>query len=457
MLTKEKSKNWLTDNQPYVIFGAVIAIYSLFMNSNRMDDATLYDILDYSPLITWLQFRWDTWTSRVLLDGVSVLMVSWNIWIFRILNWGMWMLLVYSIAELLDIRKNRQLSYILVFAFLIYPFKVIGSVGWCNVGVIYVWTSALGCYAITSYTKLNRDITKYSKTVRILLAVSMCMAAVFAGNQEMVCAILCAVFGMLWLFTRKKAGRFYRVLLSVQFALVVTELLVILTCKGNYIRKAQEAQRWMPEYMNFTFWDKLSIGITDTINGLFVRESFLCLLFAIAVSMAVFARTKLLLLRCVSLLPVLFMTGIRFLPQLLQNEFGYLEGSLEYMLTPGRGGQIAFANMEQETIIGLLMWLAVFACLIISVYITCESIQEMIFYSIVLGSGLATRAVVGFSPSVYVSGSRTFYFLDVLIIFSMGYLLKRYQNRISERNIRMLQGGMGLLAVFSVMNTLGGM
>lgn len=455
MLTKEKVKKWFGDNQAYVIFGIVIAVFSLFMNSDRMDDVTLYgDIMEYCPLLTWLEYRWDTWTSRVLLDGVSVLMIAWNIWIFRVINWCMWMLLIYSIAELLQIQKNKQLSYILILAFLIYPFKVIGSVGWCNVGVIYVWTSALGCYAITSYTKLYRDAEKYNKKMKLFFAVSMCIAAVFAGNQEMVCAILCAVFGMLWLLTWKKADRFYRIVVSMQFLLVVGELLVILTCKGNYIRKMQEAERWMPEYVDFTFLDKLSIGITDTINGLFVRESFLCLLFAIAVCMAVFARTRLLSFRCVALVPVLFMMGTRFAPNLVQNEFTYLENFWKYMPTPRQND---FSNMDQETVIGLLMWLAVFACLILSVYITCENFQEMAFYSIVLGSGLATRVVVGFSPSVYVSGSRTFYFLDVLIIFCMGYLLKRYYNRISADRLRMLQGGMGILAVFSVLNTLGGM
>lgn len=455
MLTKEKVKKWFGDNQAYVIFGIVIAVFSLFMNSDRMDDVTLYgDIMEYCPLLTWLEYRWDTWTSRVLLDGVSVLMIAWNIWIFRVINWCMWMLLIYSIAELLQIQKNKQLSYILILAFSIYPFKVIGSVGWCNVGVIYVWTSALGCYAITSYTKLHRDAEKYNKKMKLFFAVSMCIAAVFAGNQEMVCAILCAVFGMLWLLTWKKADRFYRIVVSMQFLLVVGELLVILTCKGNYIRKMQEAERWMPEYVDFTFLDKLSIGITDTINGLFVRESFLCLLFAIAVCMAVFARTRLLSFRCVALVPVLFMMGTRFAPNLLQNEFTYLENFWKYMPTLRQND---FSNMDQETVIGLLMWLAVFACLILSVYITCENFQEMAFYSIVLGSGLATRVVVGFSPSVYVSGSRTFYFLDVLIIFCMGYLLKRYYNRISADRLRMLQGGMGILAVFSVLNTLGGM
>lgn len=455
MLTKEKVKKWFGDNQAYVIFGIVIAVFSLFMNSDRMDDVTLYgDIMEYCPLLTWLEYRWDTWTSRVLLDGVSVLMIAWNIWIFRIINWCMWMLLIYSIAELLQIQKNKQLSYILILAFLIYPFKVIGSVGWCNVGVIYVWTSALGCYAITSYTKLHRDAEKYNKKMKLFFAVSMCIAAVFAGNQEMVCAILCAVFGMLWLLTWKKADRFYRIVVSMQFLLVVGKLLVILTCKGNYIRKMQEAERWMPEYVDFTFLDKLSIGITDTINGLFVRESFLCLLFAIAVCMAVFARTRLLSFRCVALVPVLFMMGTRFAPNLVQNEFTYLENFWKYMPTLRQND---FSNMDQETVIGLLMWLAVFACLILSVYITCENFQEMAFYSIVLGSGLATRVVVGFSPSVYVSGSRTFYFLDVLIIFCMGYLLKRYYNRISADRLRMLQGGMGILAVFSVLNTLGGM
>lgn len=455
MLTKEKCKIWLFENQPYIIFGLVIALYSLFMNSNRMDDVSLYgDIMEYVPLTTWLKFRWDTWTSRVLLDGVSVLMVAWNIWIFRILNWSMWMLLVHSIAELLNIKKNRQLSYILIFTFLIYPFKVIGSVGWCNVGVIYVWTLALGCYAVTSYTKLNRDKIACGMTGRVLIAVSMCFAAVFAGNQEMVCAILCAIFGMLWILTYKKADKFYRVLLSIQFLLIGIELLIILTCKGNYIRKFQEAERWMPEYVDLTFIDKLSIGIVDTINGLFVRESFLCFLFAIVICMSVFTKTKLLSVRCLALIPVLFMAGTRFVPNLLQKEFSYLENSWKYMITPKVRD---LGSMESGSVVGLLMWLAVFACLIISVYVTCKNIQEILFYSIILGSGLVTRVAVGFSPSVYVSGSRTFYFLDILIIFCMVYMLNGYKNRISERGIRILQSGMGILAVFSVFNTLGGM
>lgn len=174
MLTKEKVKKWLGDNQAYVIFGIVMSVYCLLITSDRMDDVSIYGgVREAGPLITWLKFRWDTWTSRVLIDGVIVWMVEWNIWIFRILNWCMWMLLVYSIAELLHIQKNMQLSYILIFAFLIYPFKVIGSVGWCSVGVNYVWTSALGCYAVTSYTKLNRD-KKYIKEIKKFFLPYLC-------------------------------------------------------------------------------------------------------------------------------------------------------------------------------------------------------------------------------------------------------------------------------------------
>lgn len=455
MLTKEKVKKWLGDNQAYVIFGIVMSVYCLLITSDRMDDVSIYGgVREAGPLITWLKFRWDTWTSRVLIDGVIVWMVEWNIWIFRILNWCMWMLLVYSIAELLHIQKNMQLSYILIFAFLIYPFKVIGSVGWCSVGVNYVWTSALGCYAVTSYTKLNRDKKIYKRNKKIFFAISMCMATIFAGNQEMLCTILCAVFGMLWLFTRKKSGPGYRFVVSTQFVLVLSELLVILTCKGNYIRKLQEAERWMKEYVNFTFWDKISIGVSDTINGLFAGNSFLCLLFAIVVCMAVYTGTRELFLRCIALLPVLFMISVRFLPDILKQEFGYLEDYWEHMPTLRQND---FFHMEQEEAIGLCIWLAVFICLIISIYMTCENFREMVFYSVVLGSGLATRIVVGFSPSIYVSGIRTFYFLDILIIVCMGYLLKKHYNKISVDRLRLLQGGMGILAVFNVFNTLGGM
>lgn len=148
------------------------------------------------------------------------------------------------------------------------------------------------------------------------------------------------------------------------------------------------------------------------------------------------------------------MICVRFLPDILEKEFGYLEDYWKHMPTLRQND---FFHMEQENVIGLFIWLAMFSCLIISIYMTCENFQEMVFYSVVLGSGLATRIVVGFSPSVYVSGIRTFYFLDILIIFCMGFLLKKYYNKISADKLRILQGGMGILAVFNVFNTLGGM
>lgn len=57
--------------------------------------------------------------------------------------------------------------------------------------------------------------------------------------------------------------------------------------------------------------------------------------------------------------------------------------------------------------------------------IFCDNKQDGFVLLAVLGIGFATRVIMGFAPSVWVSGSRTFFFWQMALLVCSGYLWRR--------------------------------
>ena len=61
--------------------------------------------------------------------------------------------------------------------------------------------------------------------------------------------------------------------------------------------------------------------------------------------------------------------------------------------------------------------------MLLSVTVVCESYFELFGQGILLGLALATRVIMGFTPTIYVSQERTFFYLYMLLGISGVYLL----------------------------------
>ena len=99
-----------------------------------------------------------------------------------------------------------------------------------------------------------------------------------------------------------------------------------------------------------------------------------------------------------------------------------------------------------------------YVVLLISILLVlCNAFKNFnfgIFLTVVFVSGLLTTVAVGFSPSMYVSGPRTFLFLDIILIYIITIMYEKSKPFISQNMYLNFIAKWGLIAftVFSVIN-----
>jgi hypothetical protein len=103
-----------------------------------------------------------------------------------------------------------------------------------------------------------------------------------------------------------------------------------------------------------------------------------------------------------------------------------------------------------------VVYLLVIGGILVSLAAVCESGLELLSQVILLALGLATRMVMGFSPTIYVSQERTFFFLYMALGVSAVALALRNLPLLREKKrcYGMFQTFGVLLLIFSVVMNL---
>ncbi len=70
--------------------------------------------------------------------------------------------------------------------------------------------------------------------------------------------------------------------------------------------------------------------------------------------------------------------------------------------------------------------------MLISVIVVCESYYELLGQGILLALGLASRVIMGFTPTIYVSQERTFFYLYIILGVSGICLVLKNQKMLQE-------------------------
>ena len=132
-------------------------------------------------------------------------------------------------------------------------------------------------------------------------------------------------------------------------------------------------------------------------------------------------------MRAVALFPIVLNVGMAFLGTMLSEQFPAFYQRMDSVnFIRGNNYQIA-ANYLPTA-----LYLAVIGCMLLSLVMVCESWAELFGQSILLALGLATRVVMGFTPTIYVSQERTFFFLYMILLVSAGYLILHNIGRLRD-------------------------
>ena len=95
MNTKSKKYRMVS----YIIYAALLGIVHSFFQTGTNDDGWFAQVLDKYSVFEYLPMRYETWTSRLPMEWITILLTRWNPWIWKILNIAVVLVLVYGLSE----------------------------------------------------------------------------------------------------------------------------------------------------------------------------------------------------------------------------------------------------------------------------------------------------------------------------------------------------------------------
>lgn len=412
-MMKEKVKK-VFQNGNWVFFAIFILelILTIFITPNKYDDSKFLEWLTTDrTIINILIERYQTWTSRVIIDGTlfSILRTSKYLWVFG--QAGMMTLLGYSISALFIKKENKkELNPAILFLILLYPLDVMASAGWGASTVNYIWPLATAMFSFIPIKKvLNGEKIKIPECVFYMFA------TLYACNQEQTCAIVVGtylVFSVLLAIKNKKLHPF----IVIELLLAIASLVFILTTPGNYVRQEAEVIENFPNFNMLTIQDKLSLGVTSTLGIIIGNLSIPFGVLSLIIAVYVFCTYKEKLYRIISLIPILSVSILGYFCDITTSIFPYfatLRGVItqsDVILTPANCDNFFYA-------IPLMFSLIIIASIVLSLLLIFKNIKNNIAVFVFL-VGLASRLIMGFSPTIFASVIRTMVFFDFAMLIS---------------------------------------
>ena len=382
---KLRGNAWGTAYAVYCVF--IIALH-LYMPTNTNDDMFFSRVNNDYSLLSWISYRWNTWTSRFLQEGIGYIVVDRPM---------LWKFIDTAMVSLLPVFINRSLGaegYARLYALAViplYPILDMRSAGWMCTTWTYMW-AVFPAFVVTSIIRKVMD----SKTLKWYEYPVFAFCLLLAGNHELMAFyLLCIIlFCLIISLVKKSSSTPFLIFAS---AVSVINLVLFLMSPGAKARGMAEAYHF-PGYENFSFFDKVFLGINRCLEVTMSRdETAVFTVMCIAVAVAVFMNTRNVLRRIIAVLPAL------------------VQFTLTTLLSISITDRITDVHLRSGRVVGLTVFaVLLLVCLVYSIFnIYRESEDGLCFtnkgmiMNIVLVAGLLTTAAMAFSPTLYVSGYRT--------------------------------------------------
>lgn len=427
-----------SNNLPFLIFFIILIILHIKIEAFNGDDIFFKNALtEENNLIEFLTTRYNSWSSRLIIETVLVTLAKFELVIWKFINIGIYMLLAKSISKICLKENNKKLNYIICALVLLLPIPVLNGTGWLATTTNYLWVVSLGLYTLSIIINYIREV-KIPKWEYILYVI----AALYASNQEQMAAVMLAVLGAFILWQLIKKGYKYVLknekFLVVLFIITISSLIFILTCPGNAVRKEKEIGTWYPEYENFRILEKVELGLTSTMKNFVLDTNNIFVIFTLSIFIGVCKFNKNKCIKAISVVP--FLASI--FNVCFQEYIVLLSPSISSVIEAFSINHLvmSFNQISIKYIFVMLGYGLILLLIPVGIYsIFKKSIKTCICIGIYM-LGLVTRFIMGFSPTVFASGERTFIFLYMsfiicTIIILEKIFIERNNNNLVEESI----------------------
>lgn len=453
---KEKIKK-IYENGTYALILLFILeiILIMFVTPNLYDDEWFIkqvtneinpetnEVIEHT-ITGFVQERYFNWSSRVIIEFILCLTLKTSKYLWILLEALMVTIVGYSISKIFVKDNKKANNSILISMILIYPYTIMHQAGWAATTINYMWPLAMCLFALIPIKKIW-----YNEKIKFFEYPLYTAALLFAGNHEQASSLLVCfyiLFTIIMIIRDKKVKPY----MIIQSILALSSIIFILTCPGNYIRQEEEMRRFI-DFGMLTFLDKFVLGFTSTFGQIIANQNIVYTLLTSLLAIYVFSNYKEKLYRVISLVPVVSMLVFGHLSSITFEMFPNLE--IFYELLTTKDVLLTVANCNKiYYIFPIIFTFANFICIGMSLLLLTKKYKNNIVFLIYL-AGLASRVIMGFSPTVFVSKTRTMIFFDFAMII-MSFLIWQQLNNKKTKGINYINGIIKLTAVIQYINVL---
>lgn len=401
---------------PFVL--AFIAILTFHFSIDlTTDDYKYFRIFAFGyyeqgDVLSFLQWRYATWTSRVLIEFCTFWFVQFPLWVFAIVDSTI-VLAIVAMTYLL-FSKGKGIIYAAVAILLTFMYRITdqGSAGYLVTMIVYLWPLVAFLPTLFPFKKSLENEEEPQWTTYAICAI----CAFFCCNCEQICVAATMTWGMFVLYTyfqTKSINKLYCLLLLIAFA----HLLFIVTCPGNAARTQCELSH-IPAFEHYSLIRKIALCIGSPIVKYMVvtSQSLIVWAFSIILPLTLFIKNKKAYIPLlVSLIPfgLLIYSFFKFDPVFT-------------ILHETTAGQLAYICAISVAFYG-----SVFFTLF---YIGKDEESVIAKYGplFIFFVGLTTRACLGITVS-FIEMARTFFLLEyAMIAISILFMTRNISNWIGR-------------------------
>lgn len=428
---EEKIVKFFKKNGRLAIFVLFIleSILTMFVTPDKFDDSYFIEQVTNRSITSFVGERYSWWSSRVIIEFVLCFMLKTSKYLWILVEAFMVGLAGYSISKVFIKDNKKENTVMLVFMILAYPLNKMASAGWAATTVNYMWPLATGLFALIPIRKIWDG-----EKIRAYEYVLYTIALIFSGNAEISCAILTGayvLFTALYIIKNKKVNPY----LIIQTLIIIASLIFILTCPGNHARNNEEIANLFKDMNMLSFLDKVGLGFTSTMGLIIGKGNIIYLLFTMLIAVYIFSNYKEeTLYKIIAVIPFLSILLMYYLAPITDNMFHFavsfrkLVATESVILSPATSNNMLYVV---PIIFSFINFIAITLSLLLIFKKLNNNVALIVFFA-----GLASRLVMGFSPTIFSSGERTMIFFEFAMIIDSILIWQELMKKSDKNDIK---------------------
>lgn len=422
------------------------------MPSVRADDLIYAERLDKFGYLGASIEHYKTWSSRIIIE-LFLMFFSKHFILWKLLNSMVMLGTVLMIGKYI-FKKLTAKNILMVFSvYCLIPLIIMGETGWLATTLNYQWPVAFCLFVFYPFfQRLNgEEINKkiFWSGLPLLFV---------AANQEQVniCFFTLTSILLIYLFYKGKSD--YKLIFPTLISFI--ELIFSLITPGNALRTTQEISKWFPQYEQFGLIKKLDLGISSFGKPFFIDTNILFLLLFSLVFVLVYQKNKNYYVRMLVAFPF-FLNMIVYFGNTMGESFTYIRGNQRAQVWSTSNLNHLFTDtgtnlslFHPGTWLATFLILGLFFCLLMGIYLGFNNKQTASFLVLIMLMGFCSRVMLGFSPTVWASGMRTYYILYMVVAVLVLMVMKELMKDLSIKKAEFLQLALTMVGICTMVLTI---